>query len=128
MYISVFLNLLLRVLNSSKKNVQMWINRENDQEKLNEEIIIMTNKMRINYIVFMSVQGIFMFFFWLYLSCFCNCYKNNEIEWFVSSLICFGLIQIWYFISTFIVTCLRFLGIKFGMESCYNVSLCISYD
>ena len=62
MYISVFLNLLLRVLNSSKKNVQMWINRENDQEKLNEEIIIMTNKMRINYIVFLSVQGKFMFF------------------------------------------------------------------
>ena len=62
MYISVFLNLLLRVLNSSKKNVQMWINRENDQEKLNEEIIIMTNKMRINYIVFLSVQGKFKFF------------------------------------------------------------------
>ena len=125
---TVFLNLFVRVLTNSKKKIQMWIKREKDPEELNKEIIIMTNKMRTNYIVFTIVQGFFMFFFWLYLSCFCNCYKNNEIEWFVSSWICFGLIQIWYFISTFIVSCLRFLGIKFGMESCYNVSLCIAYD
>ena len=106
----------------------MWIRREKDQEKLNKELIYMTKRMYINYIVFMSIQGVFMFFFWLYLSCFCNCYKNNKIEWFVTSLICFGIIQIWYFFSTFIVTCLRFLGIKLGMESCYNVSLCLAYD
>ena len=125
---TIFLNLFIRVLTNSKKKIQMWIKREKDQEKLNKELIYMTKRMKINYIVFMCVQGIFMFFFWLYLSCFCNCYKNNELEWFVTSLICFGIIQIWYFFSTFIVTCLRFLGIKLGMESCYNVSLCLAYD
>ena len=125
---TIFLNLVIRVVTNSKKKMQMWIRREKDKEKFNKEIIKMTNRMYINYIIFMSVQGVFMFFFWLYLSCFCNCYKNNEIEWFVSSLFCFGIIQIWYFISAFIVACLRLLGIKFGMESCYNVSLCLSYD
>ena len=125
---TIFLNLFIRVITNSKKKIQMWMRREKDKEKFNKEIIKMTNRMYINYIIFMSVQGLFMFFFWLYLSCFCNCYKNNEIEWFVSSLICFGIIQLWYFISAFIVACLRLLGIKFGMESCYNVSLCLSYD
>ena len=106
----------------------MWIKREKDPEKFNKEITYMIKRMYINYIVFICIQGVLMFFFWIYLSCFCICYKNNEVEWFVTSLICFAIIQIWYFISTLIVTCLRFLGIKFGMESCYNVSMCLAYD
>ena len=125
---TIFLNLFIRVLTNSKKKLQMWVKREKDREKFNKEIIYMINKMYLNYIIFMIVQGVFMFFFWIYLSCFCNCYKNNEIEWFVTSLICFGIIQIWYFISTFIVTCLRLIGIRYKMESCYNVSLCLAYD
>ena len=125
---TVFFNLLIRVLTSSKTKIQMWIKREKDPEKFNKEITYMIKRMYINYIVFICIQGVFMFFFWIYLSCFCICYKNNEVEWFVTSLICFAIIQIWYFISTFIVTCLRFLGIKFGMESCYNVSMCLAYD
>ena len=125
---TVFFNLLIRVLTSSKTKIQMWIKREKDPEKFNKEITYMIKRMYINYIVFICIQGVFMFFFWIYLSCFCICYKNNEVEWFVTSLICFAIIQIWYFISTFIVTCLRFLGIKFGMESCYNVSICLAYD
>ena len=125
---TIFLNLFIRVLTNSKKKMQMWIKREKDPEKFNKEIINMTNNMNATYIVFMIVQGLFMFFFWIYLSCFCNCYKNNEIEWFVTSLICLVLIQIWYFISTFIVASLRLIGIKFRMESCYNISLCLSYD
>jgi hypothetical protein len=125
---TVFFNLLIRVLTNSKTKIQMWIKREKDPEKFNKEMTYMIKKMYINYIVFICIQGVLMFFFWIYLSCFCICYKNNEIEWFVTSLICFVIIQIWYFISTLIVTCLRFLGIKFGMESCYNVSMCLAYD
>jgi len=106
----------------------MWIKREEDPEEFNKEITHMIKMMNITYIIFICIQVVLMFFFWIYLSCFCNSYKNNKIEWFVTSLICFGIIQIWYFISALIVTCLRFLGIKFGMESCYNVSLCLSYD
>ena len=125
---SIFLNLFIRVLLSSKKKMQMWIKRERDPEKFNKDITYMANKMKINYIIFMTVQGFLMFFFWLYLSCFCNCYKNNQLEWFVTSLICFGIIQIWYFVSTFIVSSLRLIGIRLKIESCYNVSLCLSYD
>lgn len=125
---TIFFNLFIRVLTSSKTKIQMWIKREKDPEKFNKEITYMIKRMYINYIVFTCIQGVLMFFFWIYLSCFCICYKNNEIEWFVTSLICFVIIQIWYFISTLIVTCLRFLGIKFGMESCYNVSMCLAYD
>ena len=121
-------SLILRVLTSSKKKMFMWIKREKDPEVFNKEITKMMNKLKLNYIIYSSVQGAFMFLFCLYLSCFCIAYKNNEIEWFVTSWICFGIIQIWYFISTFIVTCLRFLGIKCGMESCYNVSLCLAFD
>ena len=44
---TVFLNLLLRVFTSYKKKIQMWIKRENDQEKLNKEIIIMKIKFQI---------------------------------------------------------------------------------
>ena len=125
---SIIVALLLRVATSYKKKMIMWIKREKDPEVFNKEMTKMVNSMKINYIIFCSVQGAFMFLFWLYLSCFCIAYKNNEMEWFVTSWICFGLIQIWYFISTFIVTCLRFMGIKCGMESCYNLSLCLAYD
>ena len=125
---TIIISLILRVLTSSKKKMIMWIKRENDRDVFNKEITNMMKRMKINYIIYSSVQGAFMFLFWLYLSCFCIAYKNSEIEWFVTSLICFGLIQIWYFISTLIVTCFRFLGIKCGMESCYNVSLCLAFD
>ena len=125
---TIMIGLILRVLTSYKKKMIMWIKREKDPNAFNKEITYMMKKMKINYIIYSSVQGAFMFLFWIYLSCFCIAYKNNELEWFITSLICFGLIQIWYFISTFIVTCLRFLGIKCGMESFYNVSLCLAFD
>ena len=125
---TIIISLILRVLTSSKKKMLMWIKREKDPEVFNKEITKMMNKMKLNYIIYSSIQGAFMFLFWMYLSCFCITYKNNKIEWFATSWICFALIQIWYFISTFIVTCLRFLGIKCGMESCYNVSLCLAFD
>ena len=125
---TIIISLILRVLTSSKKKMLMWIKREKDPEVFNKEITYMMKRMKINYIIYSSVQGAFMFLFWIYLSCFCIAYKNNELEWFITSLICFGLIQIWYFISTFFVTCLRFLGIKCGMESCYNISLCLAFD
>ena len=125
---TIIISLILRVSTSYKKKMIMWIKREKDPEVFNKEITNMMQRMKINYIIYCSVQGGFMFFFWLYLSCFCNAYKNNKMEWFVTSWICFGLIQIWYFISTFIITCLRFLGIKCGMESCYNVSICLAFD
>ena len=125
---TIILSLILRVLTSSKKKMIMWIKREKDPEVFNKEITYMIKKMKINYIIYSSVQGAFMFFFWLYLSSFCYTYKNSEMEWFVTSWICFGIIQIWYFISTFLVSCLRYLGIKCGMESCYNASLCLAFD
>ena len=125
---TIILSLILRVLTSSKKKMIMWIKREKDPELFNKEITYMMQRMKINYIIYSSVQGAFMFLFWLYLSTFCIAYKNNEMEWFVTSWICFGIIQIWYFISTFFVTCLRYLGIKCGMESCYNLSLCLAFD
>ena len=106
----------------------MWIRREKDKNLFSKEITYMIKKMKINYVIYSAVQGAFMFFFWLYLSCFCYAYKNNQIEWFVTSLICFCIIQIWYFISTFFVTSLRYLGIKCGIESCYNISLCLAMD
>ena len=124
----IILSLILRVLTSSKKKMIMWIRREKDKNLFSKEITYMLKKMKINYIIYSAVQGAFMFFFWLYLSCFCYAYKNNQIEWFVTSLICFCIIQIWYFISTFFVTCLRYLGIKCGIESCYNISLCLAMD
>ena len=125
---TINVSLILRVVTTYKKKMLMWIKREKDPEVFNKEMTIMVKRMKINYIVFSAVQGAFMFFFWLYLSCFCIAYKNNEMEWFVTSWICFGLVQIWYFISAFFITCLRFMGIKCGMESCYNLSICLSFD
>jgi len=125
---TVIISLILRVSTSYKKKMIMWIKREKDPEVFNKEITNMMQRMKINYIIYCSVQGGFMFLFWLYLSSFCIAYKNNKMEWFVTSWICFGIIQIWYFISVFIITCLRFLGIKCGMESCYNVSICLAFD
>ena len=125
---TIMISLILRVATSYKKKMIMWIKREKDPEVFNKEITHMMKRMKIIYIIYSSIQGGFMFFFWIYLSCFCIAYKNNEMEWFVTSWICFGLIQIWYFFSTFFITCLRYLGIKCGMESCYNVSICLAFD
>ena len=126
---SIILNLIIKVcISGNRKRIIIWIKREKKPEKFAKEITEMINGMNRIFIIFIIIQEIFMLFFWYYLSCFNNCYKNNKEEWFFTSLICIAIIQVWYFISCLIVSCLRYMGMKCGMESCYNISICLSYD
>ena len=72
-------------------------------------------------IYFVIIQLLLMILFLVYISCFCYVYPNNQDDWFESSFIVIGIMQLVPFGSSLIIAMLKFCSIKFENEFCFNI-------
>ena len=79
-------------------------------------------KFKFVFIIIMIIN----IFFWYYLCCFCYVYHNSQLDWFKGSIISIIVIQLFSFILTFLITCLRFIGLKFKIEFLFKLSQILS--
>ena len=66
---------------------------------------------------------IFNILFIYYITCFCAIYKCSQIEWFLGGLRSFFISFLVSFVSSLLVTILRFISLMFKNIYIYNVSL-----
>ena len=66
---------------------------------------------------------IFNILFIYYITCFCAIYKCSQIEWFLGGLGSFFISFLVSFVSSLLVTILRFISLMFKNIYIYNVSL-----
>ena len=92
----------IKCIFSSRRRLDSLIKREKDPEIFRKEAIKCVNKMKKEFIVFIVFTFCLQILFWYYLSCFCNVYKNTQLDWLKSSLITILIIQDTSFYFSFI--------------------------
>ena len=120
------INFLIHFLASSKDKIELLIKKEKSSDNFRIEVVKVLKSMKRNYLIFLIINCLFIIFFWYYLSTFCNVYKNSQWDWFEGSVITFIVIELLPFLFCFLITCLRFLGLKCKMEGAYKLSQCLS--
>ena len=83
--ISSIINIIIKTLSLSEKNIIQLKNEENKKKKASELIKCLI----IKYIFFFILTFLFLLFFWYYLSCFCAVYRNTQIHLIKDTMISF---------------------------------------
>ena len=118
----IVVNGLINFLFTTKKKIINIIKYEKNKMVINSEIAKILKNLEFKYKFIFLIIILLNIFFWYYLCCFCYVYHNSQLDWFKGSIITIIIIQIFSFIFTFIITSLRFLGLKFKIEFFFKIS------
>jgi hypothetical protein len=116
----------IKCIFSSRRRLDSLIKREKDPEIFRKEAIKCVNKMKKEFIVFIIITFCLQILFWYYLSCFCNVYKNTQLDWLKSSLFTIFIIEIFPFFLVLLIAIFRFIGMKYKLQSLYKTSQCLA--
>ena len=72
----------------------------------------------IKFSLFFVISLIFLFFFWYYLACFCEIYRNTQTHLIKDTLISFGLSMIYPFGLNLFPGIFRILSLKKRNREC----------
>ena len=118
--ISSLINMIIKYLSLSEKNI---IKIKNENNKTNKNISELLKCLIIKFIIFFILIYIFLIFFWYYLSCFCAVYHNTQYHLLKDTLISFGLSLIYPFIINLLPGLLRIPSLKKkNRENIYKIS------
>ena len=88
--ISSGINFVIRLLAISQKDI-LLLKKSKTEESLKRKVSLIHKKLLVKFILFFSLSFIFLFFFWVYISCFCAVYKNTQMHLVKDTLLSFGL-------------------------------------
>ena len=104
---------------------KVWFILKKSDNKKNEEIKAINLfflKYNIYYIIFASVNFIFVLIFFFYLINFSQAYKGGYIDYLTAAFLTWILLQVFPFITVLISTCFRYYGIKKGYKKLYKLN------
>ena len=73
-------------------------------------------------VAFIIAQFLLSTFFVLYILCFCYVYPNNTLDWFESTLIVIGILQSIPFLTSILISFIKYLSIKCQSEICFKIN------
>ena len=120
-------NILVGLLFRSDKTLRKaQIKYKENQILLNGEVVKIFKNMKITNFLFTVVNFIIMIAVWIYLFCFCGVYRNCQMDWVESSGITIGVMQLLPIVISLLLSLLRIIGLRCGMESCFRITAWIS--
>ena len=117
------ISFIIGILFNTEKKIDDAIEKHNGNKiLLKGEIAKIFRISKIIMLCFIIIQFILMILFTIYIFCFCYVYPNNKLDWFESSLIVIGIIQIFSLFTCCLFTLIKYLGIKFQLEYCFKLT------
>ena len=86
--ISSVINIVITTLSLTEKN-KLYLKKE--QKDLINKKLIMIRCIKMKYVFFFILTYLFLGVFWYYIACFCDVYKNTQINLIKVSVLSFGL-------------------------------------
>ena len=126
MLIGTVIDLVLACITGTKGRIKSLIRREKDPERFRDESVKIVKSLRTKILLFLIINFILTAFFWYYVSAFCYCYHNTQVNWLVGGVITWIFSLILPFIYCFLITLLRYIGLKCKLETAYKISVCLS--
>ena len=117
------ISFIIGILFNTEKKIDDAINKYTDNKRLLKgEIAKIFRISKIITLCFIIIQFILMILFTIYIFCFCYVYPNNKLDWFESSLIVIGIIQMFSLFTCCLFTIIKYFGIKCQLEYCFKFS------
>ncbi len=117
------ISFIIGILFNTEKKIDSAMNKYNENKiLLKGEIAKIYRISKIIILCFIIIQFILMASFTIYIFCFCYVYPNNQLDWFESSLLVIGIIQIFSLFTCFLLTLMKYMGIKFQLEFCFKIT------
>ena len=117
------ISFIIGILFNTEKKIDTAMNKYiGNKILLKGEIAKIFRISKIIILCFIIIQFLLMILFTIYIFCFCYVYPNNKLDWFESSLIVIGIIQIFSCFTCFLFTFIKYLGIKFQLEFCFKIN------
>ena len=117
------ISFIIGILFNTDKKIDRVIQKNNNNKIiLKGEIAKIYRCNNIRILLFIIIQFILMILFIIYIFCFCYVYPNNKLDWFESSLLVIGIMQLFSLFNTFILSIIKYLGIKCQWELCFKIN------
>ena len=117
---------LLRMLSSSKNELQKVIKEKINNKDYKRLINIKLKKLRNKLIIYFILIFILGLFFSYYVMAFCAVYRNSQKYWFFGCLESFGMDSLFSIIICIFISFLRFGSIRKKIRYFYHVANIIS--
>ena len=104
--ISSILTIIINYFSLSQKSI-LEIKNERYMEKIEYKIPVIFKCLTIKFSIFFELSFIFLIFFWYYLSCFWDVYKNTQLFLIKDAIFCFILSLFYPFLINLLPGILR---------------------
>ena len=123
--ISSGINFIIRFLAISQKDI-LLLKMSKTEEALTKKVSLIHKKLLAKFILFFFLSLSLLFFFWVYISCFCAVYKNTQMHLITDTLVSFGLSLTYPFGIYLIPGFIRMPALKNKNRKClYKISLLV---
>ena len=117
------ISFIIEILFNTEKKIENLQKKYKDNKiLLKGEIAKLFRCSNIITISFIIVQFILMTFFTIYIFCFNYVYPNNMLDWLESSLIILFIIQSFSLLTSFLISILKYLSVKFHWKLCFLIN------
>ena len=120
--VTLVLSGLLKMLSSSKKQLNKIIKEREDKKEYLEAIEKELNKLKIKIVWYYIIVFILGIFFVYYVSAFCAVYQNSQTFWLIGCFESMALDFITPFLICLILSVLRYIGIKSRSSCAYKTA------
>ena len=115
--------MVIEIVFDTEKEIDKIIKKKkNDVIILKGEITKIYKCNIIKIISFIIFQFIVMAFYTIYILCFCYVYPNTVLDWTQTSLIVIGVMQSLSFFTSFLISFVKFISIKFQWKLCFIIN------
>ena len=126
--ISIFLNVILKLLALSEKDILNLkkISEYNEAKKKSKKVI---NYLKFKFFIFFALSIIILFFFWYFIACFCGIFVNTQMLLIKDTFTSFAISMIYPFGINLIPGILRIIALRDNRRSkniLYKISMIIA--
>ena len=95
--------------------------------EINKIVVDLMKKIKIKYYIFIFINFVLMVIFFIYLTNFSAVYTGGILDFIGAGILTFILLQVIPFISSLILSLLRFYGLKNSNDILYSISQILSF-
>ena len=112
----------MKTLSLTEKLI-LEIKDQKTEMKLESKLLEILKCLKLKFILFYTISGAILIFFWFYLSCFCAVYRNTQIHLMKDTLLSFALSLLYPFILNLLPIFIRIPAIRNkNSEYVYKIS------
>ena len=120
--IAIIITKIISLIINNSNNLQNLMKYKNNNNIFYKKLTRLICIIRFKYFFILFFIIVLSIIYWYFLFIFCKIFQNNQISWIQSTAISIGINILFYIIMCFIITCLRFISLKYKFRLLFTVN------